>query len=179
MQGVGSKIALQKVAANKNKLGALFSVGKNHNQSFKGSQAAPVALFQTGESFSAELVYGWQCDSTVQPRKTQESSEHGTTTSAHLTAPAFKRTYHAAVRLDRERPHMSMEEVKACYPPGECLLDEVMQRFSVNRLWIRRRVILHREVILIIDLEGQIVIDSIPVLNVEACAHCPGLGFRV
>jgi hypothetical protein len=90
MQGVGSKIALQKVAANKNKLDALFSVGKDHNQSLKSqwsldfglcSRAAPVALFQRAESgewgrhsitagsdvhslkeaeISAELVYGFK-----------------------------------------------------------------------------------------------------------------------
>jgi len=104
-------------------------------------------------------------------------------------APAFKRTMsgtslnagsdrsaspqRVAVKLDRERARLSMEEARELYPPGECILDEVVHRLRpADGTWRRRRMILHPNIILFVDMEAGEVTDSIPTEVVLDAARC-------
>ena len=145
MQGVVSSVkAVSLKERSKKNIGAIFGSGKD--QSFR-DQATKAMFTRSDSGVSVGVV-----DSS--PVANVRGGFH-------------------AVRLDRECPNLSIAEVSQLCPPDECLLDEIVQRLSVDSQWRRRRVILHREIVLFIDLDDQIVMDSIPLQNVSACVRCP------
>ena len=88
-------------------------------------------------------------------------------------APRVYNSQRMAVKLDRERPQLSMEEASQMYPPSECILDEMVHRLSgADGKWRRRRMIFHRDVCLFVDMEEGMVIDSIPTGVIAAVARC-------
>jgi len=141
----GSKMALKSVLNNRNKFAAL-SGGQEGSQ--KALVAPTLKRTESGVSLSHVDLQG------ARPARESTRSMH-------------------AVHLDRERPNLSMEEVVAMYPPEECVIDEMIQRQGLDSQWRRRRAILHQDVVLFIDIEEGIVIDSIILQDVAVCVRCP------
>ena len=79
----------------------------------------------------------------------------------------------STVRLDRERPQLTTAEARALYPPEDCLLDEMVHRLRADGTWKERRMILHPTCILVIDIDEDLVIDSIPTRDIDECSRCP------
>lgn len=73
------------------------------------------------------------------------------------------------VRLDRERPNLTIDEVQAICPPSEWELDEVVWRLGSSRVWKSRRMILHRTHVWFLIDPDQIVADSIALSEIQSC----------
>jgi hypothetical protein len=59
-------------------------------------------------------------------------------------------------------------QVRELYPAEECLLDQMVQRLSLSdALWKKRRMILHTSMLLFIDVEEDMVVDSVPTCELQ------------